>query len=78
MNNMTWLDLYNFLHDQANNSKNIGKFPWNEPVSIHDAETGDEFSCETYYISDNRGDDRIVLIVNIEAIFGENSNGSSN
>jgi len=76
MSNMTWLDLYNFLHDQANNSKNFGKFPWNEPVSIHDAETGDEFSCETYYISDDRSDDRIVLMINTEAIFGENSNGS--
>ena len=76
MSNMTWLDLYNFLHDQANNSKNFGKSPWNESVSIHDAKTGDEFNCETYYISDNRGDDRIVLMINTEAIFGENSNGS--
>lgn len=76
MSNMTWLDLYKFLHDQANNLVNIGTFPWNDPINIHDAETGDEFNCDTYYISDNRGDDRVVLMINTEAIFGENSNGS--
>ena len=37
MNNITWLDLYNFLHDQANNINKVGNFNWNTPVVIHDA-----------------------------------------
>jgi hypothetical protein len=73
MNKMTWLDLYNFLYERANNINAVGTFNWNEPVLVHDANTGDEFSCDTYYISDNRGEDRIVLITNIEKIFQENS-----
>lgn len=76
MNNMTWLDLYNFLHRQANNIKNIGNLNWNEPVMIHDADTGDELSCDTYYVTDDQGQNRLVLITNIEKIFAENNNGS--
>jgi hypothetical protein len=76
MNNMTWLDLYKFLYEQANNTKNFGQFDWQSPVIIHDSNTGDEFICDTYTISDSRGSDRLVLAINMEAIFGENSNGS--
>lgn len=36
---MTWLDLYNFLYEQANNIKNHGKFPWQENVEVFDFET---------------------------------------
>lgn len=36
---MNWLDLYNFLNQQANQSKNIGKFPWQENVEVFDWET---------------------------------------
>lgn len=74
MDKMTWLDLYNFLHDKANNLHSVGTFNWNKPVLVHDADTGDEFSCDTYYVSDNRGDNRLVLITNIEKIFNESSN----
>lgn len=38
-NKMTWLDLYNFLHEQANNIQNIGKFPWQEEVKVFDFAT---------------------------------------
>lgn len=71
MNNMTWLDLYNYLHSQAHDFKNLGKFDWNSPVMIHDASTGDEFNCDTLVISDNNGEDRVVLATNIETIFAE-------
>lgn len=74
MNKMTWLDLYNFLYDRANNVNAVGTFDWNKPVMVHDAESGDEFCCDTYYINDNRGDDRLVLITNIEKIFNESNN----
>jgi hypothetical protein len=73
MNKMTWLDLYTFLHERANNIKAVGTFEWNTPVLIHDADTGDEFTCDTYYVSDSREKDRLVLITNIEKIFEENN-----
>lgn len=73
MNKMTWLDLYNFLYERANSINAIGTFDWSRPVLIHDADTGDEFTCDTYYVSDNRSDDRLVLITNIDKIFEENS-----
>lgn len=68
MNTMTWLDLYKFLNEQANSTKNFGQFDWNQPVTIHDAETGDEYSCDTYYISDNK-EEKLVLMINTQAIF---------
>jgi hypothetical protein len=68
MNNMTWLDLYNYLHKQAHDFKNLGKFNWNDPVIVHDAETGDEYNCDTYFISDN-DQERFVLATNIDKIF---------
>lgn len=71
MNKMTWLDLFQFLNERANDMKRLGTFDWNKPVLIHDADTGDEFTCDTYYISDDRGSDRLVLITNIEKIFEE-------
>lgn len=36
---MTWLELYNYLNEQANNTKNIGKFPWQEKVKVFDFAT---------------------------------------
>lgn len=38
---MTWLDLYNFLYRQANETANFGKFDWQAPVGIHHESTGD-------------------------------------
>ena len=74
MNKTTWLDLYNFLYERANNLNAVGTFDWNRPVLIHDANTGDEFTCDTYYVDDDRGSNRLVLITNIEKIFEENKN----
>jgi hypothetical protein len=73
MNKITWLDLYTFLHERANNIQAVGTFEWNTPILIHDANTGDEFTCDTYYVSDSRKKDRLVLITNIEKIFEENT-----
>lgn len=54
MNNMTWLDLYNFLHDQANNSKNFGKFPWGETVQVFDFETLEYYPTDFIQMPDNK------------------------
>lgn len=74
MNNMTWLDLYNYLYERANSVKAVGTFDWGKPVLVHDANTGDEFTCDTYYVTDDSGSDRLVLITNIEKIFEERNN----
>ena len=71
MNNMTWLDLYNFLYSQANDIKNFGKINWQEPVMIHDANTGDEVHCDTRIVSTDDGEEKLVLVTNLENIFSE-------
>lgn len=71
MNNLTWIDLFEHLTNIANDIKNVGKFDWSAPVMIHNAETGDEYNCDTMYVSDKRGEDRFVLMTNIEQIFAE-------
>lgn len=68
MNKLTWLDLYNFLYEQANSTNNIGKFNWQEPVTIYNAETGEEFDCDTYNIS-NSDNDSFVLAINVDSIY---------
>ena len=75
MNNLTWLDLYNYLHAQANGLDNLGKFNWNEQVVVHDASTGDEYACDTWEISNEDNKSRFVIAINIEEIFREH-NGS--
>jgi hypothetical protein len=74
---MNWLDLYSFLCNQANDSRNFGHFDWQSPVMIHDASTGDESSCDTWVVSTNNGKDKLVLATNIESIFAENEKGNS-
>lgn len=77
MNKMSWLDLYNYLHAQANGLDNFGKFDWNSPVMIHDASTGDEYYCDTWVLSPNSCKERVVLATNVESIFAENKKGNS-
>jgi hypothetical protein len=72
MKQMTWLDLYSYLYNQANNIENIGKFDWNTPVLIHDAETGNEYDCDTYIF-----DDKMTLTINMDSIFAEKGQGHS-
>jgi hypothetical protein len=52
---MTWLDLYNFLYEQANCSKNIGKFDWQQTIKIFDYGTLDYYEANI-----NQMPDRIV------------------
>jgi hypothetical protein len=52
---MTWLDLYNFLYEQANCSKNIGKFDWQQEIKVFDYA-----SLEYYETSITQLPDRIL------------------
>ena len=72
MNKMTWLDLYNFLYKQAHDLDNVGKFEWNEPVVVHDASTGEEKFCDTYFITNDNNKEYLVIATNIDSIFTEN------
>jgi len=70
MEKMSWLDLYNYLHAQAHDFKNMGKFPWREEVKIFDWETLEYYS--TNFIQ--TPDDKISLSIDTHQL--ENINGS--
>lgn len=36
---MTWLDLFQFLNERANDYKNLGEFPWQQEIKVFDWET---------------------------------------
>ena len=60
---MTWLELYNFLHEKANDVKNLDSELWQSEVVIHDATTGDEAAVDTWEI-----DGETRLAYNIDAV----------
>jgi hypothetical protein len=64
---MNWLDLYNFLHQRANDLKNLGSFNWQAPVEVFDNQYGetskadlielyDDFGNKQFYIKIDSGD----------------------
>ena len=46
--------------------ENIGKLDWNSPVTVHDAETGQEYFCDTYIF--NR---QPAITINIDSVMKE-------
>ena len=59
---MNWLDLYNLLHEKANNVKNLDSELWKQQVMAHNGETGDEYPLDTFEI-----DGRLVLAFNFDS-----------
>jgi len=59
---MNWLDLYNLLHERANNIKNLDSKLWSQQVMAHNAETGDEYVLDSFEL-----DGRLVLVFNSES-----------
>ena len=53
-NNMTWLDLYNFLYERANDINNTGSFPWQENVQVFDFETLEYYPTDFIQMPDNK------------------------
>ena len=53
-NNMTWLQLYNFLYERANDINNPGSFPWQENVQVFDFETLEYYSTDFIQMPDNK------------------------
>lgn len=51
---MTWLDLYNFLYQRANDIHNLGSFPWQENVQVFDFETLEYYPTDFIQMPDNK------------------------
>jgi hypothetical protein len=67
---MTWLDLYNFLYERANNIKNPGFFPWQEEVSVFDFETLEYYPINFIEMPDGK------ISFEIDTYQPETANGS--
>lgn len=65
MNNMTWLDLYNFLHQRANDIKNLGKFDWQAKVQVYDNQYGGLYPADLIEMYDQ--DVRKELYIQIDS-----------
>jgi hypothetical protein len=53
-NKMTWLDLYNFLYERANDINSAGSFPWQENVQVFDFETLEYYPTDFIQMPDNK------------------------
>jgi hypothetical protein len=53
-NNMTWLQLYNFLYERANDINSGGSFPWQQQVEVFDFETLEYYSTDFIQMPDNK------------------------
>lgn len=60
---MTWLDLYNYLYERANDIKNPGSFPWQEEVKVWDWETLDYYSADLINANQIKPDCKISFSV---------------
>jgi len=54
MNKMTWLDLYNFLYERANDINSEGNFPWQESVQVFDFETLEYYPTDFIEMPDKK------------------------
>jgi hypothetical protein len=54
MNKMTWLDLYNFLYERANDINNPGSFPWQENVQVFDFESLEYYPTDFIQMPDKK------------------------
>lgn len=68
MNNMTWLDLYNFLHERANDIKNLGDFPWQDPVEAFDFDTLQYYPVDFIQMPDNKISLSVDTAIEVETV----------
>jgi len=54
MSNMTWLQLYNFLYERANDINSGGSFPWQQTVEVFDFETLEYYPTDFIQMPDNK------------------------
>jgi hypothetical protein len=65
---MTWLDLYNFLYEKANDINGEGNFPWQESVQVFDFETLEYYSTDFIEMPDDKLSLSIDTAQNMETI----------
>ena len=58
---MNWLELYNFLHQQANDLKNLGKFNWQAPVEVYDNQYGETSKADLIELYDDFGNNQFYI-----------------
>jgi hypothetical protein len=58
---VTWLDLYNFLHKQANDIKIFGKFDWQKEVKVYDNAYGGLFNADLIEFNDTKQQKEIYI-----------------
>ena len=58
---MNWLDLYNFLHQRANDLKNLGKFNWQAPVEVYDNQYGETNKADLIELYDDFGNKQFYI-----------------
>lgn len=61
---MNWLDLYNFLHQRANDIKNLGKFDWQSKVQVYDNEHGGLYDADLIQMYDQHIKKEIYIQIN--------------
>ncbi len=65
---MTWLDLYNFLYERANDINSEGNFPWQESVQVFDFETLEYYPTDFIEMPDDKLSLSIDTAQNMETI----------
>lgn len=65
---MTWLDLYNFLYERANDINGLGKFPWGENVEVFDFETLGYYQTDFIEMPDSKLSFSIDTSQNMETV----------
>jgi|LakMenEpi03Aug12_release.lakeMendotaPanAssembly.Ray.scaffolds.fasta_scaffold204464_7 hypothetical protein len=58
---MNWLDLYNFLHQRANDLKNLGSFNWQAPVEVFDNQYGETSKADLIELYDDFGNNQFYI-----------------
>lgn len=58
---MNWLDLYNFLHQRANDLKNLGTFNWQAPVEVYDNQYGETSKADLIELYDDFGNNQFYI-----------------
>jgi hypothetical protein len=67
MNKMTWLDLYNFLYERANDISNKD-FPWSETVEAFDFDTLEYYPIDFIQMPDNKISFSVDTAIQLENI----------
>jgi hypothetical protein len=67
---MTWLDLYNFLYEKANDINGEGNFPWSENVTVFDFETLEYYNTDFIQMPDEKISFSVDTAQNMETTNG--------